>query len=159
TRIVISQGPISSATGMLDSLTRKASREHSRQNDTHARRVEFRPPLNRDRSVIILFLTTRNEAELLRLNLAHHLKWGFDHVAVADNESTDGTQDVLGEFGDVVTSMRIGDPYERYRALAELLTKIEERHGAVDWVAVSDTDEFWWTPDWELGQLLSRVPD
>jgi hypothetical protein len=109
--------------------------------------------------MILLFVVTRNEAELLRLNLAHHLGWGFDHIAVADNESTDATQDVLREFSDAVTSTRIGDPYERYLALAKLLTTIEEQHGTVDWVAVSDTDEFWWTPDDELRRLLARVPD
>ena len=109
--------------------------------------------------MILLFVPTRNEAELLRLNLAHHLSWGFDHVAVADNGSTDATQDVLREFGNAVTSMRIDDRFERYRALAKLLATIEQEHGTVDWVAVSDTDEFWWTPECELRRLLSRVPD
>jgi len=109
--------------------------------------------------VIVLFIPTRNEAELLRLNLAHHLEWGFDHVAIADNGSTDATQDVLREFGDSVTSTRIDDRFERYNALARLLLAIESEHGTVDWVAVSDTDEFWWTPDWEMRDLLSRVPD
>jgi hypothetical protein len=109
--------------------------------------------------MIVLFVLTRNEAELLRLNLAHHLGWGFDHVAIADNESSDATQDVLQQFGDAVTATRIGDPYERYLALSRLLATIEERHGAADWVAVSDTDEFWWTPDSDLPRLLSRIPD
>lgn len=109
--------------------------------------------------MLVLFVLTRNEAELLRLNLAHHLGWGFDHVAIADNESSDATQDVLGQFGDSVISTRIGDPYERYRALSGLLAKLEERHGAADWVAVSDTDEFWWAPDSDLPRLLSRVPE
>ena len=109
--------------------------------------------------MLLLFVVTRNEGELLRLNLAHHLACGFDHVAVADNESTDSTQDVLRESGSAVSSMRIGSPYERYRALAKLLTAIEERYGRVDWIAVSDTDEFWWTPDDELGRLLARVPE
>ena len=109
--------------------------------------------------MLVLFVLTRNEAGLLRLNLAHHLGWGFDHVAIADNESTDATQDVLRQFGDAVTATRIGDPNERFSALSRLLTKIEERYGAADWVAVSDTDEFWWTPDSDLPRLLSRVPD
>lgn len=108
--------------------------------------------------MIVLFVVTRNEAALLRLNLRHHLGWSFDHVAIADNESSDATQDVLRDFGDVVTSTRIGNPYERYAALSRLFTTIEERHGAVDWVAVSDTDEFWWTSEGRLADLLRRVP-
>ena len=108
--------------------------------------------------MILLFVVTRDEAELLRLNLAHHLGWGFDHVAVADNDSTDATQDVLREFGDAVTAVRIGDPNDRFLALSRLLSEIEERRGAADWVAVSDTDEFWWTPDSDLPRLLSQMP-
>lgn len=109
--------------------------------------------------MIILFVVTRNEPELLRLNLAHHLSWGFDHIAVADNESTGATQDVLREFGAAVSAMRIGDPNERFVALSRLLSEIEARHGAADWVAVSDTDEFWWTPESDLPGLLSRLPE
>src|ERR1700745_406672 len=109
--------------------------------------------------MILLFVVTRNEAELLRLNLAHHLGWGFNHIAVADNDSTDATQDVLREFGDAVTAMRIGDVNERFLALSKLLRNVEDRHGAVDWVAVSATDEVWWTPESDLPRLLSQVPD
>jgi hypothetical protein len=111
--------------------------------------------------MFILFVATRNEAELLRLNLAHHLGWGFDHVAVADNESTDSTQDVLREFGDAVSATSIRNPNERFSALTTLLGDIEERHGLglADWVAVSDTDEFWWTPDTDLRGLLAGVPE
>ena len=108
--------------------------------------------------MIILFVLTRNEGEMLRLNLAHHLAWGFDHVAVADNESTDATQDVLQEFGDAVTAMSIHEP-DRSAALSVLLPRIEERHGALEWVGVSDTDEFWWTPDATLRSTLARIPD
>ena len=43
--------------------------------------------------MIVLLLTTKNEAEVLRLNLEHHLSWGVDHVVVCDNDSTDDTPD------------------------------------------------------------------
>ena len=41
--------------------------------------------------MIVLLLVTQNEADLLRWNIRHHLEWGVDHVAVADNNSTDAT--------------------------------------------------------------------
>ena len=109
--------------------------------------------------MIVLFILTRNEADLLRLNLAHHLGWGFDHIAVADNDSTDATQDVIREFGDTVSSTRIVDPYERYSALSRLLHAIEDRHGSVAWCAVSDTDEFWWAPDTDPRRLLEPAAE
>ena len=106
----------------------------------------------------ILFVVTRNEAELLRLNLDHHLAWGFDHVAIADNESTDATRDVLSSFGDAVTVEVIQDVNERFVSLGRLLRRIEARHGPAQWVAVSDTDEFWWQPGSGLAGLLASVP-
>lgn len=106
----------------------------------------------------ILFVVTRNEADLLRLNLAHHLEWGFDHAAIADDESTDATRDVLRAFGDAVTIAAVCGPSKRFLALRQLLRTIEERHGEAQWVAVSDTDEFWWGPSLDLRALLRSIP-
>lgn len=106
----------------------------------------------------LLFIVTRNEGELLRWNLAHHLAWGFDHALVADNESTDATRDVLREFGDAVTHATVASPNERYVALAALLDRAESRHGEARWIAVSDTDEFWWAPTAGIGTVLDRLP-
>ncbi|CAG0975943.1 hypothetical protein BURK1_01482 [Burkholderiales bacterium] len=106
----------------------------------------------------VLFIVTRNEAELLRLNIAHHLAWGFDHVAIADNESDDATPDVIRDLGDAATSMRIPAPKERFAALRQLILRIESLHGPVGWVAVSDTDEFWWHPGGDLRGTLARLP-
>ena len=104
-------------------------------------------------------MVTRNEAELLRLNLAHHLAWGFDHAAIADNRSTDATRDVLLSFGDRVTSMTVEDPNDRFAALRTLVAEIELRHGTVSWVAQSDTDEFWWAPGETFAAVVSRAPE
>ena len=40
--------------------------------------------------MIVLLLVTQNESELRRADIGHHLEWGVDHVAVADNASVDG---------------------------------------------------------------------
>ncbi len=106
----------------------------------------------------LLFIVTRNEASLLRLNLAHHLAWGFDHALVADNESTDGTREVLDGFGDAVTRASVASPNDRFAALVALLARAEERHGPARWVAVSDTDEFWWGPGVDLNSTLRSIP-
>jgi hypothetical protein len=108
--------------------------------------------------VLAVFIVTRNEAELLALNLAHHLQWGFDHVLIADNESTDATADVLRSFGDAVTSMRVARPNDRFVALSQLAHRIEDRLDGDSWIAFSDTDEFWWMPRRPLRALLDEVP-
>ena len=106
----------------------------------------------------LLFIVTRNEAEMLRLNVAHHLDGGFDHVAIADDESTDGTREVLRAFGDAVTVTTVTDPNLRFAALARLLADVESRRGPAAWVASSDTDEFWWGPGAGLRDVLASVP-
>jgi hypothetical protein len=108
--------------------------------------------------VNLLFVVTRNEAAMLRLNLAHHLAWGFDRVLVADNESTDATADVLRAFGDAVATTTVADPNRRHVAMRELLAQHEARHGPAAWVAVSDTDELWWGAGVDLRAHLARVP-
>jgi hypothetical protein len=110
--------------------------------------------------VIVLLLVTKNEGEMLRHNIAHHLDWGFDHVAVADNRSEDETPDVLREFGDHVSSVSFKDFIERREIRMRMLDDLKDRFGrALEWAAVSDTDEFWWAPTAGVGELLASVPD
>lgn len=106
----------------------------------------------------LLFVVTRNEADLLRQNLEHHLAWGFDHALVADNESDDATSEVLLSFGDAITHLRLASFHARHVALGTLLARAEARLGEARWVAVSDTDEFWWAPLPGIGALLASVP-
>ena len=106
----------------------------------------------------LLYVVTRDEGEMLRLNLTHHLAWGFDHALVADDHSTDDTRDVLQAFGDAVTTMTVDGPNQRFAALSELVARVEARHGAAAWVAVSDTDELWWGADADLRARLAGQP-
>ena len=109
--------------------------------------------------MIVMLLTTQNEADVLRLNLAHHLAWGADHIGVCDNESSDHTVEVVRSFGSVVTHNRFRDFAERQRHRMDTLERIKQRVGPVDWVGVSDTDEFLWAPDVRLPDLFVDVPD
>jgi hypothetical protein len=109
--------------------------------------------------VIVLLIATRDEAGLLQQNLDHHLEWGVDHVAVADNASVDETQEVVARYGDAVTSLVFdGDGTRRLPVLVEAFRRVEERFGAVDWAGVSDTDEFWWAPGQDLSSILGEIP-
>lgn len=108
--------------------------------------------------MIVLLLTTKNEANVLRLNLEHHLSWGVDHVAVCDNESEDDTPDVVRAFGDAASTLVFHDFAERQRHRMECLEAVRAKHGTIDWVGVSDTDEFHWAPDTTLPELLATAP-
>src|SRR5215471_10779274 len=105
-------------------------------------------------TMLILFLKIRDEPDIVRLNLSHHLGWGIDHVLIADNESSGTTLDVLREFRHSITVARTTSPHDWGSALCSLLQRYEEQYGSAGWVAVSDPDEFWWTPEAPLASLV-----
>jgi len=107
--------------------------------------------------MLVLFIKTRNQSDLLSINLAHHFAAGFDHALVADNESDDATRDVLSRFRGAVGAVRIADANGWGSALRTLLERIDDRGDRDSWVAVSDTDEFWWAPASDLRRLLAEV--
>jgi hypothetical protein len=108
--------------------------------------------------MIALLLVTKNEAELLELNLDHHLAWGFDRIAVADNESTDATADICARHPAEVTRVPFRDFHVRQTMRHTMLRRfLEETDGCLEWAAIGDTDEFWWSPR-PLREILAEVP-
>lgn len=115
--------------------------------------------------MMALLLITRNEAELLRVNLEHHLASGFDHVGVADHQSSDGTREVVESFGSGATytlfdgSLGMAGRHGAGNvARTRLFRLIEDRRGPIEWAAVSDTDEFWWTPGGTVCDVVRGLP-
>ena len=105
----------------------------------------------------VLALVTQNEDDLLRWNIQHHLHWGFDHIAVADNNSTDGTADVVREFGSAVSYQRFPDFHDRQLVRTAMIADIRQNE-RVDWAAVADTDEMFWAPGAGPRDLLASTP-
>ena len=108
---------------------------------------------------IVGLMLVRNEADILRVNLRHHLSSGIDRFLVVDNGSSDGTGQILQEFareGRVRWTRDAG----RYRQ-AEITTELAReasREGA-DWVIPIDADEFWRAMDGDLRSVLERTAD
>jgi len=47
---------------------------------------------------LVGLMLVRNEADIVRVSLLHHLAQGIDRFLVVDNGSTDGTDCVLAEL-------------------------------------------------------------
>ena len=108
--------------------------------------------------MIAILLNTKNEGPLLDLNLSHHLGWGIDHICVADNHSTDATAEICRSHGPAVSYQQYDDFHQRQTNRHLMLHRLmEETNGAVEWAAISDTDEFLYraTP---IREILADVP-
>lgn len=86
----------------------------------------------------------RNEADIIRPNVLHHLALGLDRILVVDNGSTDGTDEILRDLAaddERVSWTRDDSAFDQVRITTELAREAL-RQGA-DWVLPFDADEFW----------------
>ena len=97
----------------------------------------------------------RNEADIIRVNVLHHLSLGLDCLLIVDNGSTDGTDRELQRLSRDrrVRWHRDDSPYRQ----SEIITGLARdafRSGA-DWVLPLDADEFWWAPHGNFTDVLA----
>lgn len=107
------------------------------------------------RPTIFGVLMTRNEVDILRLNIIYHLHTNCDRIIVTDNGSTDQTRSVLKRLAkklplDWTTEAGQADQGE---VVTEMLH--EARVKGADWVIPLDTDEFWRTRWRDLPDILA----
>lgn len=107
------------------------------------RRVGDRPVPERKAGEVWLFLIVRNEALRLPRMLRHHFERGVSRVIALDNQSSDGTQDLL-RSDPRIHVFSTGQGFRKNKiAWLELLLR---RHGRRHWNLVLDADELFVYP-------------
>ena len=103
------------------------------------------------------FCIVRDEPDIVRLSVLHHLRTGVDHVLLVDNGSSDRTREIVEELGRGrrVTAWRDESEWHQEAMFTELAREAF-RLGA-DWVVPFDADEFWVAPSASLRALLSTA--
>jgi methyltransferase family protein/glycosyl transferase family 2 len=99
-------------------------------------------------------MIVRNEADILALNVLHHLSAGVDRFLIVDNGSADGTALVLERLA---RERPVRWMVERGPARqSEILTVLarEAYLAGADWVLPIDADEFWWS---DTGTLRTEL--
>jgi hypothetical protein len=89
---------------------------------------------------ILAFVTIRNECIRLPHFLEHHRKLGVDHFLFVDNDSDDGSRDLLAGQEDVSLWLT-GHGYKQSRFGLDWLTGLQRRHGHGHWCLTLDADE------------------
>ena len=95
--------------------------------------------------MLLMTMVVRNEADILRDNLEHHLRLGVGHFVIQDNGSTDGTSEILADFarsGVADVFRDDGSSFEQETQMARLIRHAMDRH-APDWIIANDADEFY----------------
>lgn len=90
---------------------------------------------------ILAFLTLRNEAIRLPYFLDYYRQRGVGHFLAVDNGSTDGSDALLAEAGDV-SLWQTTDSYKASRFGVDWLNHLLARYGVGHWCLVVDPDEF-----------------
>lgn len=104
----------------------------------------------------ILFSTMRNEAVRLPFFLDYYRRLGVVHFVIVDNASTDGTQQLLQDEGDV--SLWTTDAsYKQSRFGVDWLNALLGRYGVGRWVLVADPDEFLVYPHCDTRRLPALI--
>lgn len=98
----------------------------------------------------------RNEADVARVNVLHHLSQGVDRMLILDNGSTDGTWEILQELASQygILCRRLEVPFVQDELLTQLAR--EAVAGGAAWIVPIDADEFWCTHRDRLSNVLAR---
>lgn len=101
---------------------------------------------------ILAFATIRNEAERLPHFLRHHRALGVDHFLIVNNDSDDGSHELLAGQADV-SLWRTTASYRESRFGMDWLNWLLFRHGHGHWCLTLDADEALIYPDWQTRDL------
>jgi hypothetical protein len=110
---------------------------------------------------LVLTVLARDEADVIDAQVAFHLSAGVDFVIATDNNSRDGTTEILEAYEQEGVLHLIREPAEGLRQ-GEWVTRMAQlaaREYGADWVINSDADEFWWPRGSSLKEVLAAVPD
>jgi hypothetical protein len=110
--------------------------------------------------MLVFTVLARDEADVIDAQISFHLNAGVDFVIATDNNSRDGTTEVLESYARAGVLHLIREPAEGLRQ-GEWVTRMARLAAtkyAADWVVNSDADEFWWPRGGTLKEVLDAVP-
>jgi hypothetical protein len=108
---------------------------------------------------LALTLLAKNEADVIDANIAFHLAAGVDFIVAMDNDSDDGTTEILERYEQLGVLHLIREPstdFQQGRWVTRMARLAADR--GADWVINADADEFWWPRAAGLKEALERLP-
>jgi hypothetical protein len=109
---------------------------------------------------LVVTVLARDEADIIDAQISFHLNAGADFVIATDNNSRDGTTEILEAYERDGSVHLIREPTEGLRQ-GEWVTRMARLAATefdADWVINADADEFWWPRGGSLKEVLAHVP-
>jgi Glycosyl transferase family 2 len=109
---------------------------------------------------VVLTVLARDEADVIDAQVAFHLNAGVDLVIATDNNSRDGTTEILEAYAGTGQLHLVREPAEGLRQgeWVTRMARLAAREFGADWVINTDADEFWWPRGGSLKDVLAAVP-
>ena len=109
---------------------------------------------------LVQTLVVRDEADVVDAQIAYHLNAGVDFVIATDNESQDGTTEILRSYEREGHLHLIRGPGEvQESGWRTRMARLAATDFDADWVINTDADEFWVPREGVLKEALAAVPE
>lgn len=92
---------------------------------------------------IVMTILVKNEADIIETNIRVHAALGVDAFVVMDNDSTDGTTEILRRLAREFEIVVINEKGLYNQAVWMKRLATEAKRIGADWVINNDADEFW----------------
>ncbi len=107
---------------------------------------------------LAMSILVRDEADIIEENIRYHADQGVDLFIVMDNDSRDGTRDILQRMKTELEILLLDEPSKKIDQgiwVTRMVAEIRDKSLA-DWIVLNDADEFWVS---SRGSLKSEIMD
>ncbi len=93
---------------------------------------------------LVMTILVKNEADIIEANIKTHSYLGVDAFMIMDNNSTDGTREILSKLSKEFNITIVDEKgYYQQKKFMTKLAFLAKKKYKPDWIINSDADEFW----------------